>query len=491
MKRWVTVVGVLALAAAAFGYEVVPVAAPESAAASAGHGGGWLDTAADEPCLTAEQRAAIKVMLADSAAELRARGLLPAPDASAAVTGLIWPVRAAAHVHDPGVHGISNFVDQNAAFPDQLLDYDCGARTYDLTSGYNHQGTDIFTWPFSWHKMDDDDVEVVAAAPGVILQKSDGNYDRQCGFGTGNWNAVYVQHADGSVAWYGHMKNGSLTAKTVGQSVAAGEFLGVVGSSGNSTGPHLHLELYDPAGNLADPWAGACNSLNPTSWWLDQPPYYDSAVNALRTGSAAPAFQSCPTPAVTGESLQFQAGDLVYFTTFYRDQLQGQVSTYRVLRPDGTLWREWTGSSNQPHYAASYWWWSWFLPVDAADGWWTFRVIYQGVATDHSFAVGQAGPTDAGDQPRATRLHAATPNPFNPATEIAFSLERPAHVRLRVHDLRGRVAAVLWDGPADAGRHAVTWRGRDDLGRRLAGGAYVVRLESDDGAWSRAVTLLE
>lgn len=487
----------LLLAAAAVGAaEVVPVAAPAPATAAAdpafgGGGGGYLDTSQAEPCLTAEQRAAIHADLEAAVADLKARGLLPAADPTAAAPSLIWPVRAADHVRDPGVHGISGFVDQNPSFPDQLLDYNCGTRTYDLSSGYNHQGTDIFTWPFSWHKMDGDDVEVVAAAPGVIIQKYDGNYDRQCGFGGGNWNAVYVQHADGSIAWYGHMKDGSPTSKAVGQTVSAGEYLGVVGSSGNSTGPHLHLELYAAGGSLVDPWTGACNGMTPSSWWADQPAYYDSALNALRTGTGPPEFQACPTPALTHEELFFQPGELVYFSAYYRDQIQGQTSTYRILRPGGAQWREWTGTMTQPHYAASYWWFSWFLPADAEDGWWTFRTEFQGTATDHLFAVGDPGPTAVDGAIRAARLEAPAPNPFNPATEIVYSLDAASHVRLRVHDLRGRVVATLAEGPREAGRHAATWRGRTDAGDRLAAGTYVVRLESGGRATARAVTLLE
>lgn len=73
-------------------------------------------------------------------------------------------------------------------------------------------------------------VEIVAAAPGVIIAKDDGYGDKNCSMCTNcSWNAVYVMHADGSVAWYGHMKIFSLTAKAVGQTVAAGEYLGVVG----------------------------------------------------------------------------------------------------------------------------------------------------------------------------------------------------------------------------------------------------------------------
>ena len=79
--------------------------------------------------------------------------------------------------------------------------------------------------------MDDNAVEIVAAAPGTIVLRTDGNFDRSCGLNGGSWNAVYVRHADNSIAWYGNMKNGSVTMKVVGDTVAAGERLGVVGSS--------------------------------------------------------------------------------------------------------------------------------------------------------------------------------------------------------------------------------------------------------------------
>lgn len=48
----------------------------------------------------------------------------------------------------PGYHGVSNFVDLDAGFPGNILDYNCGTRSYDLDNGYNHQGIDFFTWPY-------------------------------------------------------------------------------------------------------------------------------------------------------------------------------------------------------------------------------------------------------------------------------------------------------------------------------------------------------
>ena len=79
-------------------------------------------------------------------------------------------------------------------------------------------------------------IRSVAAGTVIKVQAHDG------GFG----NDVWVQHdVDGKqfTSVYGHMKDG--TFKVVkGQQVAVGDELGEVGSTGNSTGPHLHLEIH-------------------------------------------------------------------------------------------------------------------------------------------------------------------------------------------------------------------------------------------------------
>lgn len=338
------------------------------------------------PCLLPEQSAEIQAQIDASMVALGRLGEFPGEPQPLVL--LDWPLEAVGSAAlGSGVHGISNFVDQDPAFPDSLLDYGCGARTYDLPSGYNHSGIDLFTWPLPWTWMDADEVHVVAAADGTIVLKSDGNFDESCGFGGGNWNAVYVLHADGSVAWYGHLKKGSLTTKAVGQQVSAGEYLGVVGSSGNSSGPHLHLELHDAQNGLVEPYAGPCNALNARTWWRAQRPYYDSSVNRLMIGTAPVSYPACPGREITHETETLARGAIGYFTAFYRDQLASQVSNYKILRPNGTTLRSWSHSTSTPHYAASWWWWSWVIPANAAPGTWTFQVSYQGRIYSKTFTV--------------------------------------------------------------------------------------------------------
>ena len=66
--------------------------------------------------------------------------------------------------------------------------------------------------------------------------------------GFGLW--VRVRHDDGTVTTYGHVNR---TLVHVGQRVAAGQEIAEVGNRGDSTGPHLHVEVQTPAGATVNP----------------------------------------------------------------------------------------------------------------------------------------------------------------------------------------------------------------------------------------------
>jgi murein DD-endopeptidase MepM/ murein hydrolase activator NlpD len=331
--------------------------------------------------------------------KLRREGRLASPTPK--VSGMVWPLGP---IDGAGTawHGISNFVDLEPAFPSQLRDYVCSTRTYDTAAGYNHRGIDYFTFPFPWKLMDDDSVHVRAAAPGVLVARGDGNNDRSCSFNSPDTpNYAIVRHSDGTVARYLHMKNGSVTTRPIGSAIAAGEILGVVGSSGVSTGPHLHLELRanETAGAaVIEPHSGTCNNI--TTAWAQQRPYRDPSVNRLSTHSAAPVSPACSGTTVSGTDQPnfktvFAPGDPIVFLAAYRDQAHGQVTSFRVIRPDSTVHQTWSLDSalvngTLPVYNASYWYWNMTVPTDAQAGLWQFEATYQGVTKRHHYRVGNS-----------------------------------------------------------------------------------------------------
>ena len=170
-----------------------------------------------------------------SIAQSRALGPAMAPRARTPI--LQFPVRLRSLSKAISGHHIANYVDLDAAA--KLKDFTCGRRTYD-----GHNGTDFVLSPFWWRMMDGKEAEVVAAAPGRLINKNDGNFDRQCNFsGASPGNYVVIEQDDGHFAYYFHMKKGSVTSRSIGSRVAAGDVLGLVGSSGTSLLPHLHFEL--------------------------------------------------------------------------------------------------------------------------------------------------------------------------------------------------------------------------------------------------------
>ncbi len=84
---------------------------------------------------------------------------------------------------------------------------------------------------------------VVSVANGTVTSAGwDGSYGYK----------VAITHDDGTETWYAHL---TTITTNVGDSVTGGEQIGTVGSTGNSTGPHLHLEVRPGAGDAVDPYA--------------------------------------------------------------------------------------------------------------------------------------------------------------------------------------------------------------------------------------------
>ncbi len=108
-----------------------------------------------------------------------------------------------------------------------------GWRTHPLTGNRRfHSGLDIGAPSGS---------PVVATGAGTVIS---------AGWNGGYGKAIIIQHSDTQQTLYGHLSEISVQA---GQTIAQGTVIGLVGSTGNSTGPHLHFESRMP--NIAGGWS--------------------------------------------------------------------------------------------------------------------------------------------------------------------------------------------------------------------------------------------
>jgi len=83
------------------------------------------------------------------------------------------------------------------------------------------------------------------------------------------------------------------------------------------------------------------------------------------------------------------------------------------------------------------------------------------------------------------------PNPFNPVTQISYSLPRGEFVRFTVYNVRGEEVLTVVDKKQQAGTYVVTWNGRNDSGEQVSSGIYFYRIETESFSQTRKMTLLK
>jgi hypothetical protein len=93
-------------------------------------------------------------------------------------------------------------------------------------------------------------------------------------------------------------------------------------------------------------------------------------------------------------------------------------------------------------------------------------------------------------RPRTTEMSVA-PNPFNPTTEIRFTLSKAGWVSLEIYDVGGHVIRTLIDENRVAGEYSAVWDGRDGMGRTQSSGTYLARLKTSSVQLVERMTLLK
>ena len=157
------------------------------------------------------------------------------------LAGAVLPVRAEKNAPE----GVS----LSRAIPAQTLCFPLETDAWRVSDPYGWRD-DPFTGQKAFHRGVDlacaEGSRVLAAMGGVITSAR-----RSSSYG----NCVRISHPDGQETLYAHMQ---YLFVSTGAVVTAGQVLGVVGETGNATGPHLHFEIlhkglrYDPAQALQD-----------------------------------------------------------------------------------------------------------------------------------------------------------------------------------------------------------------------------------------------
>ena len=82
------------------------------------------------------------------------------------------------------------------------------------------------------------------------------------------------------------------------------------------------------------------------------------------------------------------------------------------------------------------------------------------------------------------------PNPFRDLVLIEYGLHRPAHIRLALYDVSGRKVRSLADHAQDAGMHTQIWDGKDESGRDVTNGLYLLRFEAEGRSATKKLLLV-
>ena len=173
-----------------------------------------------------------------------------------------------------------------------------GPRKNPVTGRQEHHNGDDYSVPAK--------TPIYAAADGYVVEGKDRAPNSVDGFG--NWIWIDAQRAFGKDLIYGHMEHRDILVKR-GDLVKAGDLIGYVGSAGQSTGPHLHFEVWTDPGRLGG------EAIDPAAWL--------PRAGAREPGAVVAAGDNKPTapqPSVQKETTVATADDV-------KAELQGTVGT--------------------------------------------------------------------------------------------------------------------------------------------------------------------
>jgi hypothetical protein len=184
-----------------------------------------------------------------------------------------------------------------------------------------------------------------------------------------------------------------------------------------------------------------------------------------------------------------------------------EVAFHQVGLPDSAV-VYWLDVQAMPHDPLAYFGWKTSLqhwnddavwgagPEPYPGPWGELRYpvghTFEGQSIDLAFMLRSHYGTGVGNTFGRFGLEQNTPNPFNPKTTIAYQVPAGGgDVTIEVFDVTGRLVATLLDEHRPAGRHTVSWTGRDSQGEEVATGVYFCRMKAGEETMSRKMLLLK
>jgi len=83
------------------------------------------------------------------------------------------------------------------------------------------------------------------------------------------------------------------------------------------------------------------------------------------------------------------------------------------------------------------------------------------------------------------------PNPFNPQTNIPFTIDKTQNITLDVFDISGKLIKSIINAPFAAGTYTAIWNARDNRNRSVSSGVYFVKLSGESLTQTRQIILIK
>ena len=83
------------------------------------------------------------------------------------------------------------------------------------------------------------------------------------------------------------------------------------------------------------------------------------------------------------------------------------------------------------------------------------------------------------------------PNPFNPSTNISYSISNGEHVSINIFDLNGGKVIELFNNYRSAGIYSIDWNGQNERGVQVSAGVYLYSIEAGEHRQTKKMILLK